>query len=124
MVDTSNIAEPSSPRRRWFQFRLRTLLIGVVLLAIPCAYIGHEARTVAARKEWLAHHPQPDLEVLGPLIVSPPDPAHPAEPIWPTLPLVRRLLGDQWKYRSSGFSVGEWEFVGCRESPQLARGRT
>jgi hypothetical protein len=38
-----------SPRRR-FQFRLRTLLIGVTLLAIPCAYVGWQAKIVRARQ--------------------------------------------------------------------------
>ena len=30
MPDTPTIAEPGKPRRRWYQFRLRTLLMGVV----------------------------------------------------------------------------------------------
>ena len=34
MPDTPNTAEPGKPRRRWFQFRLRTLLIGVALLSV------------------------------------------------------------------------------------------
>jgi hypothetical protein len=33
-------AEPPKPKRRRFQFRLRTLMIGVTLLAVPCAYAG------------------------------------------------------------------------------------
>ena len=34
--------KPSPPkrRRRRFQFSLRTLMIGVTLLAVPCAYVG------------------------------------------------------------------------------------
>jgi hypothetical protein len=43
MPDKPNTDEPQKPRRRWFQFRLRTLLIVVVLLAIPLGYVGHEA---------------------------------------------------------------------------------
>ena len=27
--DTPNTAEPGKPRRRWFQFRLRTLLVAI-----------------------------------------------------------------------------------------------
>ncbi len=34
---------PPTPRRR-FQFRLRTLLIGVTLLAVVCAYVGSYLR--------------------------------------------------------------------------------
>jgi hypothetical protein len=42
------MASPS-PRRR-FQFSLRTLLIGVTLLAVPCAYVGWQESTV--RERW------------------------------------------------------------------------
>ncbi len=42
-------AEPPKRKRRRFQFRLRTLLIGVTLLAIPCAYIGRQASIVRAQ---------------------------------------------------------------------------
>jgi hypothetical protein len=38
-----------SPRRR-FQFRLRTLLIGVTLLAIPCGYVGWQAKIVPGQE--------------------------------------------------------------------------
>ena len=34
MADTPTTAEPGKPSRRWYQFRLRTLLVGVVLVAI------------------------------------------------------------------------------------------
>ena len=36
--------------RRRFQFRLRTLLIGVTLLAVPCAYVGWQTKTISERK--------------------------------------------------------------------------
>ncbi len=39
-----------------FQFSLRTLLIGVALLAVPCVYVAHEAKIVAERKAWLDAH--------------------------------------------------------------------
>lgn len=35
---------PNSPRRRWFRFRLRTLLIVVAVVAIPLAWIAKERR--------------------------------------------------------------------------------
>ncbi len=38
-----------SPRRR-FQFRLRTLMIVVTLLALPCGYVGWQAKIVRERK--------------------------------------------------------------------------
>jgi hypothetical protein len=53
MVDNLNTAEPGKTRRRWFQFRLRTMLIGIVLLAPACAYFAHEAQIVRERKAWL-----------------------------------------------------------------------
>ena len=84
MADAPNTAEPGKPRRRWFQFRLRTLLVGVTLLAIPCAYVAHEYRIVAARKSWMAQHPQGGYDVFGV-----------GRSTEPTLSLVRRLLGDE-----------------------------
>ncbi len=49
---TEPMADQPSPRRR-FQFRLRTLMIGVTLLAVPCGYIGWQARIVWERKAML-----------------------------------------------------------------------
>jgi hypothetical protein len=48
--------DDNSPHRR-FQFRLRTLMIVVTLLAVPCAYVAHEANIVRKRREWLSGHP-------------------------------------------------------------------
>ena len=42
-----------SPRRR-FQFRLRTLMIGVTLLAVVCGYVGHQAEIVHRRQSGMA----------------------------------------------------------------------
>jgi hypothetical protein len=40
--------------RRRFQFRLRTLMIGVTLFAlIPCGYVGWQAKIVRERRSWL-----------------------------------------------------------------------
>jgi len=49
MPTNPNTAEPTKPRRRWFQFRLRTLLVVVVLLGAACGYVAHEWRIVASR---------------------------------------------------------------------------
>ncbi len=38
------------PPRRRFQFRLRTLLIGVTLLALPMGYVGWQVKIVRERK--------------------------------------------------------------------------
>jgi hypothetical protein len=42
------------PRRRRFQFRLRTLMIGVTLLAVPLAYVGWQAKIVRERRAELS----------------------------------------------------------------------
>ena len=41
-------------RRNWFQFRLRTLLIVITLLSIPCAWIGYSLKWVQERHEVLS----------------------------------------------------------------------
>jgi hypothetical protein len=44
-------AEPSNKaKRRWFQFRLRTLMIVVTLLAVPLGYVGWQVKIVRERK--------------------------------------------------------------------------
>jgi len=53
MPDNPNTAEPGKPRRRWFQFRLRTLLITVVAAACGLsAWIGWQY-SVASRRQSL-----------------------------------------------------------------------
>jgi hypothetical protein len=44
MDNKINTAEPQKPRRRWFQFRLRLLLIVVTLVGSMCGYFGHPAK--------------------------------------------------------------------------------
>jgi Leucine-rich repeat (LRR) protein len=36
--------ESTAPRRRWFRFRLRTLLVAVAILAVPIAWVAKERR--------------------------------------------------------------------------------
>lgn len=71
------------PKRRWFQFRLRTLLVGVVLISVPLAYVAHEARIVAERKAWVAAHPTRAFLTT----VKKGDRRQ--------IPLIRHLLGDE-----------------------------
>ena len=47
--DTAPNATQPKSRRCWYQFGLRTLLTGVALLAVPCAYVGQQARIVRER---------------------------------------------------------------------------
>jgi hypothetical protein len=52
-TDPALNAAQLKPRRCWYQFGLRTLLIAVALLAIPCGYVAHEAMIVRERKTML-----------------------------------------------------------------------
>jgi hypothetical protein len=56
MPTNRNTADPEKPRRRWFQFRLRTLLIGVALIGPATGYFHHAATIVRERKAWIAAH--------------------------------------------------------------------
>jgi hypothetical protein len=85
-------AEPSKAepkrRRRWFQFRLRTLLIVVTLLAVPCAYVGWQAAIVRERKSLL------ESGANGPTFNAMLDEDSDA-----AIPVIRLWLGDHF-YRS------------------------
>ena len=61
-----------------FQFRLRTLFVGVTLLAVPMAYVAHEAKIVRERKSLLDRAPE-------------------FEPCdnWHGISWMRRMLGDE-----------------------------
>ncbi len=58
----STTTQPPKPKRRWYQFRLKTLLIAVTVAAFGCwvQYRRLRAREnrdrVAAEKEWLSDH--------------------------------------------------------------------
>ena len=54
-TDPTRIAAQSKARRRWYQYSLRTLLIGVVVLSLPLAYVGWQAKIVRQRKQLLSH---------------------------------------------------------------------
>jgi hypothetical protein len=55
MQSEPSTAEPPKRKRRWFQFSLRTLMIGVALLAVPLSYVGWEAKVVRERAAFLDH---------------------------------------------------------------------
>ena len=69
---------------RRFQFRLRTLMIVVTLMAVPMAYVAHEAKIAWDRKAMVNRI----LFVEGGWV------AHNTEPSW-SPPWIRRLFGDQ-----------------------------
>ena len=66
-----------------FQFSLRTLLIVVTLLALPCWYVGAQYRIVAHRKALLAKIEFKDIGPAGFAMDL------------PALPMVRRWFGDE-----------------------------
>jgi hypothetical protein len=45
--------DPPNCKRRWFQFSLRTLLIEVAMLAMPCAYLRWRYKIVWEREAFL-----------------------------------------------------------------------
>jgi hypothetical protein len=80
-------ADPPKRKRRWFQFSLRSLLIVVTALAIPCGYLGWQAKVVRERKAML----DKIVSLGGGYLVARQD-----EPIEiPNPPLLRRWLGDE-----------------------------
>jgi hypothetical protein len=85
-------ADPPKRKRRWFQFSLRSLMIGVTLLAVPLGYVGWQAKIVRDRKSWR------DAIVRLGGSVSPQRPRPPggaaAQPV-PQPNWLRRLLGDE-----------------------------
>jgi len=85
MPDNPNTAEPQKPRRRWFQFRLRTMLISVVVF--PSIYMGWQSHTVAHRRAVLA-------DALAENLVQLPD-LDPTEPRDPCISWIRRAMGDK-----------------------------
>jgi hypothetical protein len=89
MPTNPNTAEPAKPRRRWHQFRLRTLLIGVALIGTACGYVAHEWRIVAARKAYYMANLCIVNELWGTdlRVVVKGDPLRQPS-------LIRRLLGD------------------------------
>jgi hypothetical protein len=46
-------ADPPKRKRRWFQFSVRTLLIGVTVLSMCCAYFGGSAKVAWERSAML-----------------------------------------------------------------------
>ena len=84
------MSDPPTHGRRRFQFRLRTLMIVVTLLAVPCAYIGHQVQVIRKRKhvmDWITtHHGEVAFKRRNP--AGGPD-------IPPSIPWIRGILGDE-----------------------------
>ena len=51
------------PRRRWWQFRLRTLLVAVLLVSIPLAWVGYSLNWIRQRRAAVQN---PELKLVIP----------------------------------------------------------
>jgi hypothetical protein len=80
--------EPKRKRPR-FQFRLRTLIIGVTLFAVACGYVAWQARIVHKRKlvdDWItAHNGETAISLKMPGVAD----------YQPSVSWFRRILGDR-----------------------------
>jgi hypothetical protein len=83
-------SDPPKRKRRWFQFSLRTLLIGVTLFCMVVGgYVGSQAKIVKERKTMLAYILNSTDTQRG--VWSAPRPLEEGYEI----PWIRDLLGDQ-----------------------------
>ena len=71
------MVDQPSPRRR-FQFRLRTLMIVVTILAVASAYATHEAKVVRERAKWFESHVRFSDRCIWSMVATFPD--HPGTP--------------------------------------------
>jgi hypothetical protein len=93
-------AEPKR-KRRWFQFRLRTLMIGVTLLAGACGYVGWQAKIVRERTAW-----RESPKFFEPLTI---------DTGTDSIPWIRRLLGDnQCLFLVADDAVSDADLDACR----------
>ena len=102
-------AEPKRKRRR-FQFRLRTLMIGVTLFAlIPCGYVGWQAKIVRDRQAWTAHLAQRGfVPRIGDVVIQSGDLKQPN--------IIRRWMGDK-----ATSTIGLPEYVSDEEKETTLR---
>src|SRR4029079_7849785 len=70
-------------KRRWYQFSLRSLLVGITALCLAGGYVAHEQRKAGEQKATVK-----SLETLGVFVRC-----EPRTP--PRSPLIRAILGDE-----------------------------
>jgi hypothetical protein len=92
-----DIADPPKRKRRWYQFSLRSLLIGVALLAVACGYVSRQAEIVRERQAMLdridgIRGVYWTAETFRELIER--STWHSQDWSPPRIPLIRRWLGD------------------------------
>jgi hypothetical protein len=91
--------EPPKRKRRWYQFRLRTLMIAVTLLAVPLGYVGWQVRIVRHRDELrreLAAHGGGSVTATKLIVELTAHGQKCDEP--PNLSWIRELVGDEYVY--------------------------
>jgi hypothetical protein len=86
--------------RRWFQFRLRTLLIFVALFCVAGGWFGNQVRIVRMR-DAMAAAPGVDSVIEAENIAASADPSSGARPVAhpdlkSKLPWIRKQLGDHY----------------------------
>jgi hypothetical protein len=86
-------ADPPNHKRRCFQFSLRTLLIGVTLLAAACAYVGWQAKIVRERNDALTWLAGLNCQINTPIDTT--ESMRKESSFKPCTTWIRRLLGDQ-----------------------------
>ena len=79
-------ADTPKRKRRWFQFRLRTLMIVVTVFAMPLGYVEWEAKIVRERKSELAKRDGQFGVWTVPAL---------ADNHEKTIPMLRRWMGDR-----------------------------
>jgi hypothetical protein len=102
-------SDPAPPRRR-FQFRLRTLMIGVTLLGVGCWYITEQARIVRARQAgrgWF----EPKIGIVFDDSKPLPQYFHVLfrnKTFPPSVPWMRRMLGDRAVFVFQFWRMTKW----------------
>jgi hypothetical protein len=84
-------ADSLKHKNRRFQFRLRTLMIGLTLLAVPLGYVGWQAKIVRDRKAAIIELKTGGGTAIGAEGLSPSALAHGRDY---TIPFLRRWVGD------------------------------
>jgi hypothetical protein len=116
-------AEPSKAdlpkrKRRWYQFSLRTLLIGVLIVAIPCALLGRRIERKGREREAIAAIQETAFVEYDYLYNV--DHADPPGPAW-----IRSFLGDDFFAEVSGLYfdhyVGDKVLENLRDLRHLKR---
>jgi hypothetical protein len=108
MTTDRHKADTPQRKRRCVQFSLRTLLIGVTLLAVPLGYFGWQAKIVRHRSWVLSHFGNRKWPAVVP------------GELWESqesLPWIRRVVGDRAHSRLEvDRTVPESDFIAIKDA--------